>query len=166
MPRKKLLSDAEVLSDARKLHAAGGEKAMTFGNLARATGLAASTLAQRFTTVEGLTAAAACAGWQVLMDEAEQADTDAADKGPQGYLKALEQAVTMVPQLLILGARDATALQQADGWRVRVETALALRLGQGEKARAAAQVIFAAWQGQILWGGAEIRIKDLARKLI
>ena len=163
MPRKKTLPDSEVLAEARRLFAAGGEKALTFGNLARATGLAASTLAQRFANVEGLAGAAACAGWRDLLEIADAMNGATADKGPQGYLKALEAEA--VPSLLHLGARDEEAQRLAGEWRGRVETALTLRLGQGEKARQAAQALFAAWQGQVLWGGAEFRIKDLAKRL-
>ncbi|MGA0540343.1 transcriptional regulator [Neotabrizicola sp. VNH66] len=165
MARPKSLPDADVLREARLLHAAGGMKALTFGNLARATGLAASTLAQRFTTVEGLAAAAARDGWEGLVAAAAVAEAATSDKGPGAYLKALDAGAASVPALLELGRSDEGARLLAADWRNRVETALVVRLGQGEKARTAAQALFAAWQGQVLWGGAEFRIKDLARRL-
>ena len=170
MPRKKSLSDAQVLADARRLHLSGGEKALTFGNLARASGLAASTLAQRFGTIEGLIAALARQGWQDLLDALAALEQSTADKGPQGYLKALSPSGLDALRLLSLSTTDESARQLAEDWRSRVVTALALRLGQGEKARAAAAVIFATWQGQLLWGNAaqsaEMKIKDLAKKLL
>ncbi|MFE3836661.1 transcriptional regulator [Pseudogemmobacter sonorensis] len=166
MSRRKILPDSDVLAEARRLFLADGEKALSFGNLSRATGLAASTLAQRFATVEGLQAAAARAGWQAMIAETDAADLSAAGKGPQGYLKALDARAAQA--LLTLGARDPEAGRMAQEWRGRVETALALRLGQADGARAAARVLFAAWQGQGLWdpAGAEpLRLKDLAKRL-
>ncbi|VDC26089.1 transcriptional regulator [Pseudogemmobacter humi] len=165
MPRRKILSDAEVLLEARRLFAAGGDKALSFGTLARATGLAASTLAQRFQSVGGLQGAAACAGWQELIAALDGAARDSAGKGPQSYLKALEPGAAMAPMLLALGQRDARAGELAQEWRGQVETALALRIGQGEKARLSAQILFAAWQGRLLWGIEGIRLKDLAKRL-
>ncbi len=166
MPRKKILSDEQVLAEALRLHAAGGDKALTFGALSLATGLAASTLTQRFGSVEGLAAATARAGWSVLIGAAASCAAQTADKGPQGYLKALAAAgAEASARLLALGARDAGAMALAAEWRGLVETALALRLGQGDRSRLAAQAIFAAWQGQLLWHSEALKIKDLARRL-
>ncbi|MEY3306523.1 MAG: hypothetical protein RLZZ413_561, partial [Pseudomonadota bacterium] len=42
------------------------------------------------------------------------------------------------------------------------------RLGGGGKGQEAAAVMFAVWQGQVLWhkaGGAQIRIKDAVKRL-
>lgn len=170
MPRKKSLSDAQVLADARRLHLSGGEKALTFGNLARASGLAASTLAQRFGTIEGLIAALARQGWQDLLEGLAALEQSTADKGPQGYLKALSPAGLDALRLLSLSTTDEGARQLAEDWRARVLTGIALRLGEGEKTRSAASVIFAAWQGQLLWNvppsPTEMKIKDIAKKLI
>ena len=170
MPRKKSLTDAQVLADARRLHLSGGEKALTFGNLARASGLAASTLAQRFGTIEGLIAALARQGWQDLLEALTAIEAATADKGPQGYLKALSPSGLDATRLLSLSTTDEAARQLAEDWRARVVTALALRLGQGEKARAAAAVLFTHWQGQLLWGNgsgaAEMKLKEIAKKLI
>lgn len=167
MPRRKVLSDDQVLAEALRLQAEGGDKALSFGALAQATGLAASTLTQRFGSAEGLAAAAARSGWQALLVAAETAAMAAADKGPQGYLRALEAAgAASVPRLLALATRDAAAMALAVEWRGRVETALAQRLGQGDRSRSAAQAIFAAWQGQLLWRSDGVKIKDLARRLV
>ncbi len=75
-----------------------------------------------------------------------------------------------VPQLLLMGRNDPEAAAAAAAWRTLVEAEIARRLAGadravGDKARAAAQTLFATWQGQILWGDAEVRLKDLARKL-
>lgn len=166
MPRKKSLTDAQVLDHARRLHLSGGEKALTFGNLARASGLAASTLAQRFGTVEGLIASLARQGWSELLEGLVVVDQATADKGPQGYLKALHPSALESTRLLGLSTADEQARILAEEWRIRVITALSLRLGQGEKARQAAQTIFMLWQGQVLWGQPEVKIKELVKKLM
>ncbi len=172
MPRPKSIPDAEVLRTARQLYAGGGSRALSFGTLARATGLAASTLAQRYGTVEGLQAAAARDGWAELMALADQAAADSGGKGPQGFLKALERGFAggagQIPRLVELGAFDEGLAALAAEWRIRVETELAARLGQGERVRSAAQALFTLWQGQLLWRGSgeEIRLKDVARRLL
>lgn len=164
MARPRSIPDSEVLSLVRGLYAAQGEKAVSFGTVGQAAGLAPSTLAQRYGSVEGMISAAAIQGWDALIVTADAALSAAGDKGPQGYLKLLDAGD--VPLLLSLGARDATARDRAADWRARVEAGLATRLGQGEKARAAAQALFAAWQGQVLWGGTATGIKELAKRLI
>lgn len=165
MARPKILSDHEVLTEARRLHQIGGDKALSFGALARATGLAASTLAQRFATIDGLQAAAAQDGWRVLIARAEDADLLAEGKGAPGYLKAQEGCAAEAARLLALGGRDPVSRNLAEAWRMQVETGLALRLGQGDRARMAAAALFALWQGQALWPGMELKLKDLARRL-
>jgi hypothetical protein len=64
--------------------------------------------------------------------------------------------------------RDAALRARAAAWRRQVEAALAVRLGGGAKAREAAAMLFAAWQGQALWTRAEeraFRLKDLVKRL-
>lgn len=171
MPRLKLLSDDQVLYEARRLFASGGDRALSFGALSRATGLAASTLAQRFGSIEGLQAAAASAGWRQLLAKTEAAAEACVAKGPQGWLKALEPMAAEGVQLMALGARSPESLALARAWRARVEGLLALRLGQNDKALLAAQVLFLTWQGQMLWAPltgdmGEVKLKDLAKRLI
>ena len=162
MARPKSLPDAEILATVRRLMAEGGQ--VSFGAAAIATGLAPSTLAQRYGTVAAMRAAAVRDGWQVLTEATTAAIDTAADKGPQGLLKALD-AVTDQVGLLLAGPTDDTARTRATDWRRMVETALAQRLGPGEKGREAAAILFAAWQGQALWGGDGFRIKDAAKRL-
>jgi AcrR family transcriptional regulator len=170
MARPKTLPDPEVLAAVRRLHAGGGDRAVSFGTVARACRLAASTLAQRFGSVEGMLRAAARDGWADLAARTSAQAALAGDKGPQGLLKALDLEGREVALLLRLGRGDAEAASAAAAWRAQVEGDLARRLSGndksgGDKARAAAQALFAAWQGQLLWGDAELRLKDLARKL-
>ena len=64
--------------------------------------------------------------------------------------------------------RDPDLALRAAGWRMGVETALALRLGAGQKAKESAALLFAAWQGQALWstvGEPAFRLKDAVKRL-
>ncbi|MBK6468098.1 MAG: transcriptional regulator [Rhodobacter sp.] len=164
MSRKKTIPDEQVHAAIRQLLATGGDKAVSFGAVARATRLAPSTLAQRFGTVPAMRAAALRQGWQALTEATTTAMDAAAGKGPQGLLKALDAVAAPVIGLLRV-ATDDESRALAAGWRQMVETALSLRIGQGEKAREAAAILFAAWQGQLLWGGEGFRLKDAVKRL-
>ena len=54
MPRSKTLSDRDVLAVSHKLIHERGPEALTFESLARACGLSAATLVQRFKSKAGL----------------------------------------------------------------------------------------------------------------
>lgn len=163
MPRTKLISDDTVFATVTTLLTQGGEKAVSFATVAKATGLAAPTLVQRFKTRDGMVKAARIAAWERAEVAARAAIDATADKGPQGLLKALEAASAPNPD-----AADADLMRCAARWRAIVESALALRFGGGEKGREAARLLFAAWQGQLVWqpaGGKGFRLKDAVRRL-
>jgi hypothetical protein len=171
MPRVKIISDADVFSAIRQLLAEGGDKAVAFGSVARVTGLAAPTLVQRYGSRDDMLRAALMAAWDTL-DATTEAAAGKADNGPKGaqaLLKALGgdgEGVDMT--LLAADFRDALLRERAAAWRARVETALAIRLGGGSKAREAAALLFAAWQGQQLWqaaGGKGFKLKDAVKRL-
>jgi AcrR family transcriptional regulator len=166
MPRRKLLPDSEVLDLVLSRLVAEGERAVTFGAMAEATGLAASTLAQRFGTQEAMVEAALTQGWGRAMDRLNEAETTAPKtaKGALALLKSLSpQPVPQTACLARAACRDRAAL-----WRLRVESALALRFGGGAKGAETASLLFAFWQGQALWreaGGRGARLKDLVKRL-
>lgn len=172
MPRRKLIPDPAVFAEIRRLLREGGEKAVSFASVAQATGLAGSTLVQRFTTREAMVQAALDAAWDQLDAETEAAVADAAlnPKGAQALLKALGADAPDAADLSLLAAdfRDAQLRARAEAWRARLESALAIRLGGGEKGREAAAILFAAWQGQMLWhraGGKGFRLKDALKRI-
>ena len=66
MPRHKTLSDRDVLAAAHKLIHERGPEALTFESLARACGLSASTLVQRFGTKAGLKQSTLLHAWDRL----------------------------------------------------------------------------------------------------
>lgn len=173
MPRVKTISDLDVFAAIRRLLAAGGEKAVAFSSIARETGLAAPTLVQRFGTRDQMVRAALEAAWTELEAATRRAEGEAAmsEKGAQGLLKALGAESPEASDLTLLAAdfRDPALRARAEAWRHQVEAALAVRLGGGAKGREAAAILFAAWQGQMLWqiaGGKGFRLKDALKRLI
>lgn len=172
MARSKSIPDTEIYAAIRQLLAAGGDKAVAFASVARATGLAAPTLVQRYGSREAMLRTALAAAWSDLEAATARAEAGAARnaKGAQALLKALgaENPGTADIALLAVDFRDAALRARAEAWRHRVEAALALRLGAGDKARDAAAILFSAWQGQLLWqiaGGKGFRMKDVVKRL-
>ncbi len=172
MPRRKILSDDDVFVLIRRLLTEGGDKAVSFGSVSRATGLAPATLVQRYGSREGMVQAALCAGWDRLDEACARAEAEAPTgaKGAAVLLKALgaETGADVDLSLLAADFRDASLRERAAAWRGRVENALALRLGGGAKGREGAAILFAAWMGQVLWqgaGGKGFRLKDALKRL-
>jgi hypothetical protein len=165
MPRARTIPDDQVFAVIQRLLDRGGDKAVSFGTVATATGLAPPTLVQRYGSRDGMVRAARLAGWEALEHRTAEAIANTAGKGPQGLLKAIGpvDATAIAADL-----RDPELAQRAMGWRAGVETAIALRLGSGQKARESAALLFAAWQGQALWSGtgdSGLRLKDAVKRL-
>jgi AcrR family transcriptional regulator len=145
----------------------GGDKAVSFGTISRATGLAGATLVQRYGSRDGMVRAAWLEGWDRLDAALAAAEGEApiSPKGAQVLLKLLGQAMEdsfMAPPDL----RDRICAQRAEDWRVRVESALSLRMGG--KGREEVAILFAAWQGQMLWsraGERAFRLKEAVKRL-
>lgn len=165
MPRPRTIPDEQVFAAIHRLREKGGDKAASFGAVARVTGLAPPTLVQRYGSRDGMVRAARLAAWEELEHRTAEAIANTAGKGPQGLLKAIG-AVDVCA--IAADLRDPELSARADGWRKGVETALALRLGSGQKARESAALIFAAWQALSLWSAAgdpAFRLKDAVKRL-
>lgn len=165
MARKRSIPDETVFAAVHRLLGEGGDRAVSFGTIAAATGLAPPTLAQRYKTRDGMVRAARLAAWDALDAVTAKAVVETADKGPQGLLKAIGP---LDAGLVAADLQDPDLCQRAVGWRAGVEAALALRIGPGQKGREAAAVLFAAWQGQSLWaaaGNSAFRLKDAVKRL-
>lgn len=165
MPRTRIISDDQVFAAIQSMLDQGGQKAVSFGTVARATGLSPPTLVQRYGSRDGMVRAARLAAWASLEHRTAEAIASTVDKGPQGFLKAIGP---VDPCLFAADLRDPDLAHRAEGWRAGVETTLTLRLGGGQKARESAALLFAAWQGQALWSGAGepgFRLKDAVRRL-
>ncbi len=172
MARPRSIPDATVYAAVLRLIAEQGEQAVAFSSVARATGLAGPTLAQRYGTLRGMLRAALSA-WldriEAQLDAAETAAPPGA-KGAQALLKALAAGDDLPDPGALLPAilRDADLRARLTNWRGRVEAALSSRLGGGEGDRESAAILFAAWQGQRLWrdaGARGFRLKDVVRAL-
>lgn len=173
MPRVKIIPDADVFTAIRQLLAEGGDKAVSFAAVGRKTGLAAPTLVQRFGSRDAMVQLALMAAWDGLEKATAKAEADAPmnAKGALALLKAVAgDAPDLVDHaLLAVDFRDPALRGRATDWRTRMESALAVRLGGGDKARETAALLFAAWQGQMLWqmaGGKAFRLKDAVRRLV
>jgi AcrR family transcriptional regulator len=173
MGRSRTLPDAEVFAVIRQLLLAGGDKAVAFSSVARATGLAAPTLVQRYGSRDAMVQAALINAWDDL--DARTSDVAAecpmSAKGAAQFLKLLSGNGTSPIDLGLLAAdvRDPALRERALAWRDKVEVGLAARLGGGAKGRAAASILFAAWQGQSLWssaGGRGFKLKDAVKRLV
>lgn len=166
MARPRSIPDADIYAAIRALVARDGEKAVAFGTVARLTGLAAPSLVQRYGNRDGMIRAALLEGWQDL--QTRTAHTS--EPQPQALLKALAEpaAVMTDPAVMALTLRDATLRAAAEAWRTQLETLLAQRFGGGAKAKETAAMLFATWQGQLLWlqaGGKGFRVKEAAKRL-
>ena len=170
MGRSKTLADTDVFAALRQLLMQGGEKAVAFSSVAQATGLAAPTLAQRYGTRDAMVRSALLDGWDVLSKATEQAVDGAPPtaKGATQILKALRADHAEEIALLVSELRDPALRDPALAWRHALLVALGSRLGGGSKGQETAALVFAAWQGQILWhkaGGSEMKIKDAVKRL-
>lgn len=179
MPRRKIIPDTEVFALIRRLLAEGGDKAVAFGSVSRATGLAPSTLVQRFGSREAMVQAALGDLWDRLDAACIRAEAEApmTAKGAASLLKALAAGVPGGEEdsagaadlsFLVTQIREPNLRGRAATWRARVETALSLRLGGGDKGREIAAILFAAWMGQTLWqdaGGKGFRLKDALKRI-
>jgi hypothetical protein len=168
MARPRTLSDSAVFAAILRMIAAEGEKAIAFSSVARATGLAGASLVQRYGALPAMVEAALAWGWDELDAQvtAVEAEVAAADKGPQALLKALGERSGSLPMAALLASslRYARLRLRAAAWRARIEALLAARTHDGERAA----MLFALWQGQVLWDGMSergFRLKDAWKRL-
>jgi AcrR family transcriptional regulator len=172
MSRPRTLPDSAVFAVILQRIAAEGEKSVAFSAVSRATGLAGASLVQRYGSLAKMVAAALEWGWDELdrMALAAQVTAEVADqsgaKGAQAVLKTLSDLVGTLPMAALLAAslRHAHLRPRAAAWKDRVEAMIDRHL----RDRDGAAMLFAAWQGQVLWDGLEtkgFRLKDLVKRL-
>ena len=168
MARPRILSDAAVFSAILRMLAAEGEKSVAFSSVARATGLSGAALVQRYGTLPVMVEAALAWGWDQLSVQLASVEADgiAADKAPQALLRALAERAADLPLVTLFAAsqRYSALRQRAAAWRARVEAMVMARTHDAE----AAAMLFALWQGQLLWEGLGergFRLKDAWKRL-
>ena len=164
MSRPRTIPDHDIFAAILRLIGEGGEKAVAFSSVARATGLSAPSLVQRYGALPDMIRAALLGEWDRIEALTGQAIAamSASTKGPQGLLKALSPAPG--PAVLAASSRDARLRERARLWRHRVEMALTQHGGNTE----AAAMLFAAWQGQAMWDGfgdKGFKLKDAIKRL-
>lgn len=165
MPRTRVIPDEQVFAIVQRMLDEGGDKAVSFGTVSTATGLAPPSLVQRYGTRNAMVRAARLSAWDALDLRLADAVAQTDGKGPQGLLKALGPVNAAA---IAMDLRDPDLAARAAGWRAAVEAALAERLGTGNKARESAALLFAAWQGQAIWaaaGESAFRLKDAVKRL-
>ena len=170
MSRHRTIPDDQIFAVIRALLAEQGERALSFAAVAAATGLAGSTLVQRYGSVTGMVEAALAPVLTTLEAVLTLVSGEVAPnaKGAQDLLKALGDSDLAEIAVLAAMFRIPALRARAEDWRNRVEAALASQLGGGDAGRDAARLVFAAWQGQALWhpaGGKKFRLKAALRQL-
>jgi len=159
MPRPKTLSDAEVLAAANRLLHEHGPEALTFGRLAHACGLSASTLVQRFGTKTGLVQAALLHAWDGLDAKTAQLAAEA-PRTPAGALQILVALSrdyggieSYAEGLLILreDLRDPVLRARGAVWKRALSEALDACFAQTPAPPGTGLMLATQWQGSLLW---------------
>lgn len=168
MARPKLVPDDQVHAAIAALYGRGGDKAVTFATVAKATGLAPPTLVQRYGSRDGMLEWALMRGWDAAAAAAKAALPVLDERGAAAFLKAVSDGLGASFSLaeLATAQRSAALHERATTWRQSIERQLASGFGAADNAREQAAIAFAAWQGQLLWdaaGGKSFRLKAAVR---
>ena len=161
MPRRKTMPDEAVLEAALTLIHERGPEALTFENLARASGLAGSTLVQRFGSKAALKQAALLHAWDGL-DARTAALAAAVPRSPAGAIALLVglsdfgEIEAYAEGLLVLreDLRDPQLRARGAHWKVELAGALDACFAATPHAPSEIGLLMAAqWQGSLLWWG-------------
>lgn len=161
MPRRKTLSDEEVLVAASRLLHEHGPDALTFESLGRACGLSPATLVQRFRTKAKLKQATLLHAWDGL-DAKTAALAASTPKTPEGAIELLVGLSdyggieTYAEGLLVLreDLRDPVLRARGAAWKAALSAALDERFaGIAGVPRGIGLLMASQWQGSLLWWG-------------
>ncbi len=160
MPRPKTLPDSEVLKAAYALVHGHGPDALTFATLARACGLSASTLVQRFKSKADLVRSTLSYAWDGL-DEKTATFSAKAPKTPAGAIQLLTmlskdygEIEAYADALLILreDLRDPALRARGAKWKAVLTRALEECFAAVPHAPRGIGLLMASqWQGSLLW---------------
>lgn len=181
MPRPKTLPDREVLKAAYMLVHQHGPDALTFATLARACGLSASTLVQRFKSKAELVQSTLSYAWDGL-DERTAALSAKVPKTPAGAIQLLTllskdygEIEAYADALLILreDLRDPALRARGAKWKAVLTRALEECFAAVPHAPRGIGLLMAAqWQGSLLWwsfdpkGRVEQYVEDNLEKFV
>jgi AcrR family transcriptional regulator len=160
MPRTKTLSDEQVLDAALKLLHESGPEALTFERVARACGLSAATLVQRFRSKAGLKQSTLLLAWDRLDEKTAQLAATV-PKTPDGAVELLVALSsdyggieTYAEGLLVLreDLRDPLLRSRGAAWKAALSGALEDCFSQVPHAPQGIGLLTASqWQGSLLW---------------
>lgn len=162
VPRKKTLSDDDLLDRVLGLLHRAGPASVTFAAAALESGLSAATLVQRFGTKDALLHAVLLRAWDLLdlRTEAAVAAQPRTPKGAVAILVALSgdygSGEDYAEGLLVLreDLRNAELRARGDRWGARLAEALGHCLADADGPRPdLGRLIASQWQGALLWWG-------------
>jgi AcrR family transcriptional regulator len=160
MPRSKVVPDAEVLRIAHRLIHDKGPEALTFESLARACGLSAATLVQRFGSKVRLKRSALLQAWDDLDARTAKlaADLPMTPAGSIALLVSLSRFYGGIDEyaqgLMVLreDLRDPELRARGAAWKLALSEALEARLMTiPDLPRGIGLMMAAQWQGALLW---------------
>lgn len=170
MSRTRLISDIAIFGIVRALLARNGPRGVTFASVAQKSGLSGPSLVQRYGSLDAMMQSALLAGWDAL-DRATEVAVAAAPKTGKGavaLLKALDPQDLARPAselaVLLANLKGPLPRARATRWHDHIVAALAVRIGAKDPDRA--EMLFAAWQGRMLWSAAGVegfRLRDLQK---
>lgn len=160
MARTKSVPDEAVLDRLLAVVAKAGPDGLTFARAAKAAGLSAATLVQRYGNSQSMLEAVLLRAWDKL-DAATRAADEDAEPGPQG---AIDLLMALMPSdaaeynatdgLLLLREDIRNPVLRARGaaWGVYLAGALGRRLSSdAEKAERFGWQMASIWQGAHIW---------------
>ena len=168
MPRKRTMTDEVLLDHALAVLREVGPDALTFGAVATMTGLAASTIVQRFGSKPALLRAALLRAWDRLDDDTAAA-VAAAGRGAEGAIDLLvrlsgqyeEHDYADQLRLLREDLRDPALTDRGRAWLAVLAEAIEARVPG-----VAGMLVLAQWQGTLtVWSFTrEAPIEEIVRR--
>ncbi|ABC90068.1 probable transcriptional regulator protein, TetR family [Rhizobium etli CFN 42] len=162
MPRRRTLSDEQLLAIVLGLIHAEGPDAATFAAVAKASGLSGSTLVQRFATKAAMLRAALLYAWDRLDAETERLAGLVA-KTPEGAVALLlglsqdygDNAAAYGEGLLVLREdfRDPVLRARGAAWGKALTAAIASCFESAPAPETIARLMLSQWQGSLTWWG-------------
>ncbi|TBY44348.1 TetR family transcriptional regulator [Rhizobium leguminosarum] len=162
MPRRRTLSDEQLLAMVLALIHAEGPDAATFAAVAKVSGLSGSTLVQRFTTKAAMLRAALLYAWDRLDAETARLAGSVAitPDGAVALLVGLSQdygdnAAAYGEGLRVLREdfRDPVLRARGAAWGTALTAAVARCFASAGAPETIARLMLSQWQGSLTWWG-------------
>ncbi len=160
MARPRTVSDEDLLDQVLTVIRAEGPDGATFSAVATATGMAASSLVQRFGKKQDMLRAALMRAWDRLDEATEKAAADApwTSEGAVALLVALtagygNDSPSYADGLVLLreDLRDGDLRARGSAWGKRLRDVLNARLANEFPLRPPGRLMLSCWQGCLVW---------------